>query len=122
MSKFEFRHGATRWVFLIGTVAIQVPRPSTWRQFLRGLLANLDEAEFYRRGSEGLCPVIHHFWGGWMTVMARATPLSDEHWAAIAMDAPDVWSAGELVDVEHKRSSWGRLGDTLVAVDYAAAR
>lgn len=122
MGKFEFCHGATRLVFLVAGVAIKVPRPRTWRQFLRGLLSNMDEAEFYRRGAEGLCPVTFHIPGGWMTVMARAEPLSDAEWASIAMDAPDVRSAGELVEVEHKRSSWGRLGQAIVAVDYADAR
>lgn len=120
MGKFKFCHGATRSVFLVGSVAIKVPRLTSWRQFLRGLLSNMDEAEFDRRGAEGLCPVTFHVQGGWMTVMARAERLSDAEWASIAMEAPNVWSAGQLVEVEHKRSSWERLGQAIVAVDYAA--
>lgn len=110
--------GASRIVVLSGSRAFKMPTCRNWRQFLRGLLANMDEAEFYKRGADGLCPVVFALPGGWLTVMARADPLSDQEWAPIEWHPPDVFSGGQPVEIEHKRSSWGTVGGQIVAVDY----
>lgn len=114
----QIKRGATRTVFLIGRWAIKVPTARRWRQFLRGLLGNMDEAEFYSRGATGLCPVLFHIPGGLLVVMRRAEPLTDAEWQPIEWHEPDAYSGGVKVDLEHKRSSWGMVDGELVAVDY----
>lgn len=115
----RLRRGASRIVLLGAGLAFKFPTLHSWRQFLRGLLANMDEAEFYRRGAAGLCPVEFALPGGWLTVMKQATPLSDAEWAQIESLEPEVFAGGFKVEIEHKRSSWGRIGAEIVAVDYA---
>ena len=46
MRSIEFYKGTTRWVFLIGNYAIKIPSLSSWKQFLNGLFANMQEREF----------------------------------------------------------------------------
>jgi hypothetical protein len=115
----DIQRGASRIVVLIAASALKFPTVHSWRQFLRGLMANMDEAEFYRRGAIGLCPVTFAVPGGFLTIMKRAAPLSDVEWGIIAYRPPDVFAAEVRVEVEHKRSSWGTIGGEIVAVDYA---
>ena len=72
----RFRRGATRWVLLVGPYAVKVPSLRGWRDFLWGLLGNLQEAEFSRLGWERLCPVVASLPLGLMVVMRRASPRS----------------------------------------------
>lgn len=108
--------GATRAVLLVGGVAVKIPRPTTWRTFLNGLLANMQEREFSRAGWPELCPVLISIPGGWLVVMRRAAPLTDAEWCEIGEDWPE---RGEyVVPVELKRDSFGVLGGRIVAIDY----
>lgn len=40
--------GTTRWVIPVGPCVIKLPSMRSWRQFLLGMLANLQEREFSR--------------------------------------------------------------------------
>lgn len=108
--------GATRAVLLVGRVAIKAPRMSTWRTFLSGLLANMQEREFARTGWPELCPVVFSVPGGWLLVMRRAEPLSDAEWCTVHPE----WGDREeyAVPVEMKRDSFGVLDGRIVAIDY----
>ncbi len=108
--------GATRAVLLVGRVAIKAPRMSTWRTFLNGLLANMQEREFARTGWPELCPVVFSVPGGWLLVMRRAEPLSDAEWYTVHPE----WGDREeyAVPVEIKRDSFGVLDGRIVAIDY----
>lgn len=112
--------GVTREVFLIGRYAIKIPKLIYgWDKFLRGLLANMQEREFARTGWPELCPVVLSVPGGWLVVMRRCAPLTDEQWAAFDADAfrePGEYS----VPVEAKQDSFGMLDGRVVAVDYGS--
>ena len=106
----EVRNGATRHVLLLGPLAFKIPRPTCYRAFLNGLLANFTEAEFSRLRDPRLCPVVLVLPLGLLVVMWRAAPLPSNialpHWA----DLP----------VERKRDSFGLLAGRCVAVDYGS--
>lgn len=108
--------GATRAVLLVGGIAVKVPRMTTWRTFLNGLLANMQERDFARTGWPELCPVLFSIQGGWLVVMRRAKPLTDAEWRTMQPEWPE---RGEyVVPVELKRDSFGVLNGRIVAIDY----
>lgn len=108
------RTGASRLVVLLGPLALKFPRPWPWRGTLLGLLANLQERDFARLRHPLLCPVLFALPGGWLVVMRRARPLTDQEFAALR---PGDWG-GVLAVVEFKRSSFGVLAGRVVGVDY----
>jgi len=112
------RQGATRTVLLTRRHAIKVPRPTNWRLFLAGLLANMQERQFARTGWPQLCPVRWSTPGGWLLVMPRCRPLrqpltQDEYEAFVEHD-------DYRVPVEWKTDSFGYLAGRLVAIDYGS--
>lgn len=134
------RRGVTREVFLVGQWAIKVPRMCYgWRSFLQGLLANLQEVDFWSTRWPTLCPVLFAIPGGWLVVMRRARPLTDQEWAAFDYPSfvtmgchyaaanlemqhgnprPGAEPEGGMVPVENKQDSFGVLNGVIVAVDY----
>lgn len=114
------KRGATRLVLLTKRYAFKVPRVVSWRLFLCGLLANMQEREFSRADWPELCPVLFSLPGGWLVVMPRCEPLNDAQW-----DQTEAWMAKDsdrdyVVPVELKRDSFGMLGSRIVAVDYGS--
>ncbi len=111
------KRGATRTVILVCGYAVKVPRLHSWRAFLNGLLANMTEREFAATGWPELCPVRFSLPGGWLIVMDRAFPLTDEQWASFD---PEAFCCREkyAVPAEMKRSSFGLMSGRIVAVDY----
>jgi len=114
--------GATRVVIQCGSIVIKLPRAGSWKQLLRGLLANLCERQFGRLGWPELCPVIWADPLGVIVVMPRVAVLTAEEFAAIdyhaAVTRPDGTSLADLV--ERKWNSFGWLGGRVVAIDYGA--
>lgn len=111
------RWGATRVVFLVGRYAVKLPRPTAWRTFLNGLLANMQEREFSRTGWPELCPVIWSVPGGWLLVMPRCQPMSDAEWCDFEPES-FTENAEYHIPVEPKQDSFGLLAGRVVAVDY----
>lgn len=130
------RNGVTREVLLTGRYAIKLPKlTGGWSFFLRGLLANMQERRCGAARWPELCPVVFSSPGGWILVMRRTEPLTEEGWKqfrreligdqALATDARrgfiKPWndaSAGYVVPVDLKRDSFGLLDGFIVAVDY----
>jgi len=124
--------GATRVVVLAGRWAFKFPTPVYgWRNFLYGLLANMQERMFATTGWPELCPVLFSLPGGWIVVMPRCESLRVDgawvdpvpHWWGD--EGPDEawWAAFTQraeyeVPVEHKADSLGLLNGRIVAVDY----
>jgi hypothetical protein len=104
--------GLTRLVVLAGPWALKLPSPASWGTFLRGLLANMQEADWWAMtgGDERLCPVAFALPGGWLTVMRRAAPLAGG-------EEPD-YGAFDGLPVDPKPSNFGRLAGRVVMVDY----
>ena len=89
--------------------AIKVPSPRCWRDFLFGLLNNMNEAAW--SAEPGHCPVILAAPGGLFVVMPRARVLTDGEFQQLDQEVLPPRP-------ERKADSFGILGDQLVAVDY----
>jgi hypothetical protein len=111
----SWHRGTTRPVWCVGNWAIKFPNfLNGWPHGLRGLLGNLQEAEFSSTGWDSLCPVLWSLPGGLLLVMRRARELTwDErrHIDASRLDG---------VPVEWKPSSFGWLDGRVVAIDYGS--
>ena len=109
--------GVTRRVLLVGNLAIKFPRWYSWKNFLLGLLANMQEVKFSATGWPELCPVIFSLPGGFMVVMRRATEMTDDEFMARDM-AYWIDRGNYVVPAEIKADSFGWLDGRLVAIDY----
>lgn len=112
------RKGCTRIVILWRGYAVKLPNfADGWKLFLKGLLANMQEAAFSKAGWPELCPVLLGVPGGWLLVMRRARPLTREEFDSLDLEA---WvDRGDyVVPAEIKMDSFGYIGSQLVAVDY----
>lgn len=103
--------GRNRVVLLTARHAIKLPSPRGWRDFLFGLLNNLNERDWHRE-HDGFCPVIWAAPLGLALVMPRARVLTDAEHDHLQAAMP------ALPGVECKASSWGWLAGRLVALDY----
>lgn len=119
--------GVTRTVILTRRWAIKLPcLVYGWKFFLYGFLANMQEAD-WAGFDERLCPVSFAGRGGWLIVMPRCEPLTDDEYCN---EVPEDWP--RMLDeetqmplpysadlpVEMKSCSFGRLNGKIVAVDY----
>ena len=109
--------GCTRHVLLVGPWAIKVPALWSWKLFLCGLLANMQERQFSACGWSELCPVTFSIPGGWMLVMQRATVMTEAEFVNFDVKAFCERKDG-VVPAEHKASSFGWLDGRVVALDY----
>lgn len=116
----EIAYGATRMVFLIGRYAVKVPFAYSWKHILLGLIANMQEVEFSRAGWPELCPVVWSIPAGFLVVMRRAAPLTEEQWDEFLPNIKDGWLVGDdyYVPAESKINNFGLLNGRIVAIDY----
>jgi hypothetical protein len=108
------RTGRNRWVILTRRWAIKVPRPTSWRDFLFGLINNMNEAAWSRAGT-GRCPVALAAPGGFAIVMPRLRILDE-----VGFEGMDVaaFNARHGLRAEAKPDSFGWHNGEIVAVDY----
>ena len=109
--------GATRWVLLAGRWAAKVPRPTSYRSLLLGLLANMQEARFSAFGDDRVCPVVFALPRGLLVIMPRCAVLTRNLTAA---ERERFFGAEYIVPAEDKASSFGWLNGRLVAIDYGS--
>lgn len=85
---FKTRYGSTRIVFIFDKFVIKVPYWKRWDQFLRGLIANLNETMLSRSypDSKYLVPVTWSMKGGWLLVMPRVRDCPSPLVAAFMVD------------------------------------
>jgi hypothetical protein len=113
------RTGVMREVLLIGRWAVKLPKLTRcWRNFLQGLLANMQERELFARGYAQLCPVVFSIPGGWLVVMRRAEPLTDKFLEDFDMEQFTELADGTMLDIEMKGDTFGMLDGHPVVVDY----
>jgi hypothetical protein len=104
---------------LIASWAVKLPKLTRgWRQFLWGLLSNMTERQLSQLGYPELCPVTFSLPGGWLVVMRRAEPLSEEFLRDFDMLAFLMPPGRNLIPGEPKPDSFGRLDGRVVVVDY----
>jgi hypothetical protein len=79
--------GAVRTIFLTRRYVFKLPGRWMfkwwrwwWDAFLRGLLSNMQEREFAAEGWRELCPISFSIPGGFLVVMPRARPFTDDEW------------------------------------------
>lgn len=101
--------GRNRFVVVTRRYAVKFPSLRCWRDFLFGLLNNMHEAQA-QRDHPAYCPVLWCSPLGLLLVMPRAEILCAGEFDPAALPSGTV--------AEIKPSSWGRLGDRIVAVDY----
>ena len=117
---WRIKQGSARNILLTKHYAIKMPRLVEWRLFLYGLLANMQEAQFWRYlHSDKLCPVLWSLPGGLLLVMPRAAAFSREDHAALDFDA-FVDAGTWVVPVEDKQDSFGWYCGRIVAIDYGS--
>lgn len=113
----KFRQGTTRYVVLVGRWAVKFPTfKYGYRNFLRGLLGNIDEAGMGRGKDARLAPALFALPGGWLLVMPRCKPVSPREFHDLVN-----MKSFDLLPVEDKRDSFGWYKGRIVAIDYASA-
>ena len=108
--------GETRLVIILGSYAIKVPNfLKGYKQFLYGLLSNLQEVE-YQNQSKYLLPVLFHLPFGLATVMPKANILKNnldqKTYLKITTDI------GIYPRVDHKPESFGKWKGNIYVIDY----
>jgi hypothetical protein len=117
------RTGSTRWVFLVGPYAIKIPRLDYYRNFLLGILANQQEAQWARLpfARKKLCPVLFRSWLYLVIVMPRARTLKEGELSRTDLELFCTVDEDWTLPAELKADSFGYLPDgRLVAVDYGS--
>lgn len=107
-------------MILVGKIALKLPKPQLWGNFLRGFLANMQEGTFSEIGWKQLCPVLYEAPGGAFLIMRRARPLTEQEWDEFDYNEFIETGDGYTVPVEMKPSSFGVLDGRVVAVDYGS--
>lgn len=113
------RSGSTRWVLLIGRFAFKVPSLHSWKNFLWGLLANMQEVEFSKcvDMQHKLCPVKFYLPFGILVVMPRVKALAKDELPKEALEKFCV-EDNFTIPSEAKYDSFGYYKGRLVAIDY----
>lgn len=114
--------GATRLVIVVkNQFVVKFPSPYSWRHFLNGLLANLQEKEFGICNWQGFCPVTIADPLGFGLVMPYARPLNDDEWENFSNQIERFIDREDYcIPVENKQSSFGMLNGEIVAIDYGS--
>lgn len=115
-------NGANRLVILTRRHAFKIPNLRCWFQACWGLIDNMQERRVNGRGrwatrQEGVCPIVFSLPGGFLNVMPRARPLTDDEWSAFD-PAGHCNRPGYTISAEPKRDSFGVVGGAIVAIDY----
>ena len=113
------RNGSTRWVFLINNLAFKIPSFYSWKNFLCGLLANIQEVEFSKCVDikDKLCPIYFYIPFGFLITMPRVRILEKDE---LSNDFLEKFCNDNKfkIPAELKHDSFGYFKNKLVAVDY----
>jgi len=113
------RNGITRESFLIGNYAIKVPSIRSWKGFLWGLLANMQERVWWSDKDKRLCPVLFSLPGGFLLIMPKVRVMTDKEFADFDYQA-FINQPPYNIPVESKSDSFGWLNGEIVAIDYGS--
>lgn len=120
------RTGSSRYVITTKNFAFKFPALYSYRAFLKGLLANLQEKEFsgIQEMKHKLCPVVFSFSAALMIVMPKARILSENEVPISFLEDFCKCNENYTIPAEIKYYSFGYLPAMpkpyLVAVDYGS--
>ena len=113
----KLKKGTTRYVILFENFVIKIPSFYSWKNFLLGIVANLQEVTFWNAFKhEKLCPIILNI-NGFIIIMPKAKELTFEEFKTFNYNEfidIDTWK----IPVENKLNSFGKIKNKIVAVDY----
>jgi hypothetical protein len=108
--------GRNRFVVLTKRYAVKFPALRSWRDFLFGLLNNLNERQAHREDPAHRCPVLFVAPGGFLLVMPRVKELTEDEFR---LHGPAKRFHDRRYQPEAKPDSWGRSANgEIVAIDY----
>ena len=115
------RKGTTRIVLLFGKAwAIKFPRPLTWKTFLKGFIANMDERMWYTSSPdewrEKMCPNVFCGLGGLFLICKYAEDIDLEDYQEIDL----TWF--EPLPMDTKLFNFGRYQGRIVLRYYADSK
>jgi hypothetical protein len=105
--------GRNRFVLLAFGYAVKVPSLRSWRDFLFGLLNNMNEA--VHRGNPGVVPILFSCPGGWFNICLEVRIMTHEEF--MGWDAVN-HCLRHGVRAEYKADSYGWYRGSPVVVDY----
>jgi hypothetical protein len=115
---FRLMRGSSRIAIILwGIYVLKIPNISSYRLFLSGILANLQEKTFSSAKWIELCPVVFAGNSGLCLLMPYARPLTDDEWESFDYQT-FVNQEDYVVPAENKRDSFGIFYGRVVAVDY----
>jgi hypothetical protein len=115
----KLKKGATRWVFIVFNKAFKIPSLYSYKNFLNGLLANMQEVEFSKCKdySDKLCPVSFYLPLGLLVVMPKVRVLGEGELTIKELKS-FCNTRGLTIPAEYKYNSFGYINNKLVAIDY----
>lgn len=116
---FKLIKGSTRWVIIIYNLAFKFPSLYSYKNFLNGLLANLQENELYKvhNFKEKLCPILFKFPLGFLNVMPKVEVLKPN--TISKLELKEFCKCCDFhIDVEIKYNSFGYYKNKLIIIDY----
>jgi hypothetical protein len=115
----RLRKGSSRYVLLIGNLAFKIPSLHSWRNFLWGLLANMQEVDFstVKDMQDKLCPIKFHIPLGFLVVMPRVRVLEYGEIDKSILEEFCKLDNG-TIPAEIKYDSFGYYKGKLVAIDF----
>jgi len=115
--------GATRLVLVFKSFVVKVPTFLSWRLFLHGLLANMQE-ELFSGVNDCLCPVIWADIFGFVLIMKRAYVIPNRinhlNFCNYLEAKYKNNNMREFILSDSKPSNWGILKGNLVKIDYGS--
>lgn len=112
--------GSSRWVFIVGCFAIKTPSFSSYRNFLWGLIANMNEVKFWNCADMKykLCPVLGYIPFGFLVIMPKVKVLTKEDGIDNNYLLHFCICKNGKIPAETKLDSFGFINKKLVCIDY----
>lgn len=111
--------GSSRYVFLLFGLAFKFPSLNSYRNFLWGLIANLNEHKlYYTLKHKKLCPIVFHIPLGILNVMPMVKLMSEDEFNNFKPIEFCCLGEGKTIPAEAKRDSFGWYKGRIVVIDY----
>lgn len=113
------KSGSSRYVFFFCGFAFKIPSISSYKQFLWGLIANLNEIEFYQYlKSDKLCPIKFYLPLGICNIMPAIKTLSENEFKDFDPIKFCCLDNECKIPAESKADSFGWYKGKIVVIDY----